>query len=91
MSAIPVRIVDPQAKALVDATLDTEIAPAQLIGIEAAWGPARIAAVQHRIASGMPAGQVPQHWNWNWALKSANLQFLAYRCLGSNARGRCRA
>jgi hypothetical protein len=65
MSGTPVQIVDPQSKALVDAMLDTEIAPAQLIDIEAVWGPARIAAVQHRIASGMPTGQVPQHWHWN--------------------------
>jgi len=87
MSATPVQIVDQQTKALVDAMLDTEIAPARLIGIEAVWGPARIAAVQHRIAAGVPTGQVPQHWHWNWALKSANLQFLAYRCLGIECQG----
>jgi hypothetical protein len=88
MSATPVQIVDQQTTALVDAMLDTEIAPTKLIGIEAIWGPARIAAVQQRIASGVPTSQIPQHWNWNWSLKSANLQFLAYRCLGIECQGR---
>jgi hypothetical protein len=87
MSATPVQIVDQQTKALVDATLYTEIVPAKLIDIEAVWGPARIAAVQQRIASGVPPSQIPQHWHWNWAAKSANLQFLAYRCLGIECQG----
>jgi hypothetical protein len=82
MSATPVQIVDQQTKALVDATLDTEIAPARLIDIEAVWGPVRIAAIQQRIASGLSPNQIPQHWHWDWAAKSANLQLLAYRCLG---------
>jgi hypothetical protein len=87
VSATPVQILDQQTHALVDATLETELAPAQLIAIEAVWGPARLAAVQQRIASGSPAGQFPQHWHWNWADKAANLQFLAYRCLGTECQG----
>jgi hypothetical protein len=87
MSTTPVQIVDQQTKALVDATLDTEIAPARLIDIEAVWGPVRITAIQQRIASGLPPSQIPQHWHWDWAAKSANLQFLAYRCLGIECQG----
>jgi hypothetical protein len=87
MSVTPVQIVDQQTKALVDATLDTEIAPATLIDVEAVWGPARLAAVQQRLASGVPTSQIPQHWHWNWTIKSANLQWLAYRCLGIECQG----
>jgi hypothetical protein len=87
MSAIPVQIVDRQTRALVDATLHTEIAPTKLIDIEAIWGPVRIAAVQQQLAAGTHPSQIPQHWHWNWAAKSANLQFLAYRCLGIECQG----
>jgi hypothetical protein len=87
VSATPVQILDQQTKALVDATLETELAPAQLIVIEAVWGPARLAAVQQQIASGSLPGQFPQHWHWNWAAKAANLQLLAYRCLGIECQG----
>jgi hypothetical protein len=82
VSTVPVEIVDPQTKALVDATLHTELLPARLIDVEAVWGPARLALLQQRLASGVSAAHVPQHWHWNWAVKSANLQFLAYRGLG---------
>jgi hypothetical protein len=87
MSATPVQIIDQQTRALVDATLDMEIAPAKLVDIEAAWGPARIAAVQQRVAAGARPGPFPEHWHWHWAAKAANLQFLAYRCLGIECRG----
>jgi hypothetical protein len=87
MSATPIQIVDQQTRDLVEATLSTEIAPAKLIDIEAVWGPARIAAVQQQIASGALPSQIPQHWHWNWATTSANLQLLAYRCLGIEYQG----
>ena len=86
MNATSVQILDQQTKVRVDATLYTEIAPAKLIDIEAVWGPVRIAAVQ-RIASGVSLGQIPEHWHWNWGAKSANLRFLAYRCLGIECQG----
>jgi hypothetical protein len=87
MSSAPVQIVDQQAKVLVDATLHTELVSAALIDVEAVWGPARITLLQQRIAAGASAAQFPQHWHWDWARKSANLQFLAYRCLGIECQG----
>ena len=87
MSTIPIQIVDQQTRGLVDATLHTELHPANLIEVEAVWGPARMTAVQQRISSGTSDSQFPQHWHWNWAGKSRNLEFLIYRCLGIECQG----
>ena len=91
MSATPVQIVDQQTKALVDAMLDTEIAPAKLIGIEAVWGPARH---RRRPASDRFGGAHrpgPSALALELGLEEATFSSSPTDAWGSSARGRCRA
>ncbi|QVL32478.1 hypothetical protein KIH39_00750 [Telmatocola sphagniphila] len=87
MSAIPIKIVRRQDKALVDAILHTELTPKVLGDTEKEWGPIRLAAAKKLHAAGKFQG-IPQHFHWDWDRKSGKLKLLSYQSLGIECAGK---
>ena len=81
MSSIPVQIIRHATGELTNALLQTDLAPAVLVEVEQEWGPMRRSAARRFLKEGR-GEEVPRHWHWDWAAKSKNLEFLAYRCFG---------
>lgn len=87
MSTVPIQIYSRNEKKLVDAILHAELKPDVLVSIEGEWGPLRLAAARkHYRAKRM--NLIPNHFQWDWGLKSSKLQYLSYRCLGIHYGGK---
>jgi len=81
MSAIPIKIVRHQPREVVDAVLLTDLLPGVLIETEKEWGPIRREAGRRLHRQGR-FQDLPEHFAWDWGMKSQKLQFLAYMCFG---------
>lgn len=64
----------------VEGDLRDAIEDAQLIDWQTKWQPALIAVLQKLARKGVPPGQWPQSWHWDWRQKTARVQgLLAFR------------
>ncbi|HKI31071.1 MAG TPA: hypothetical protein VKA46_04345 [Gemmataceae bacterium] len=82
MTTRTTRLFDRQAGRLVEATLYPELPVWRLLQVESVWGPWRRSAVERLLESGTFAGEVPQHWHWDWTRKAVKLDLSGYRCVG---------
>lgn len=79
-----IRLLRRAGNQLVTAQILPIVSAPELIAVEAEWGKYRAGDKQ----SGNPAGKgIPEHNHWNWAEKSSDLRFTAYRCLGIECEG----
>jgi hypothetical protein len=72
------RLLDRHTGLLVEATLFEEVSRETLIEVHIDWQPVRLEGLKRAIV----AGNVPEHWHWDWSLKADKLKLLAYRCFG---------
>jgi hypothetical protein len=64
----------------VEGELRDAIEDAQLVDWQTKWQPALISVLQELARRGVPLGQWPQSWNWDWRQKTARVQgLLAFR------------
>src|SRR4051812_786380 len=82
MSVQTIQIVDQRLKRAVDAELHEELRPEELVEIETAWAPARLAGTRRLLREGVPEEKIPRHWHWDWRKKEAKLKLLAHRFFG---------
>ena len=60
----------------------------QLVDWQTKWQPAQIAVLQELARRGVPPGQWPQSWHWDWRRKTAHVQgLLAFRGFCVTAQG----
>ncbi|MBA1159213.1 GNAT family N-acetyltransferase [Microvirga mediterraneensis] len=72
----------------VEAELRDAIEQAQLDDWQTKWQPELFAVLQELARKGVPMGQWPQSWHWNWAQKTAQVQgLLAFRGFSVVAQG----
>jgi len=84
VSTETITIIDAKSKEPIEATLHRHLTPQALIDVEAAWGPARVAAAKKQLQL---RTRLPEHWHWDWSSKQDRLRLLAYRCFGIECRG----
>ena len=73
-------LLDTASGAGVEAELRDAIEAAQLLDWKAHWQPALMAVLQELARRGVPPGQWPQSWHWDWPAKAAQVQgLLAFR------------
>jgi hypothetical protein len=72
----------------VESELRDAIEDAQLVDWQTKWQPALIAVLQELARRGVPPGQWPQSWHWDWRQKTARVQgLLAFRGFSVVAQG----
>ena len=69
------------------ATIRFGLTDGDVLGVEAAWGPVRRAAVERLVREGYPSDQMPQHWHWDWGRKVPKLVLLAFTGVGIEVGG----
>jgi GNAT superfamily N-acetyltransferase len=75
-----VYLLDAATGLSVEAELRDAIEDAQLVDWQTKWQPALIAVLQELARQGVPPGQWPQSWHWDWRQKTARVQgLLAFR------------
>ena len=73
-------LVDGAAGDPVEAELHDAIEASQLVDWQTKWQPALITVLQELDRRGVPIGQWPQSWHWDWRKKTAAVQgLLAFR------------
>lgn len=73
-------LVDVASGQGVEAELRDAIEEAQLADWQTQWQPALIKVLQELRRQGVPIGQWPQSWHWDWREKTARVQgFLRFR------------
>jgi hypothetical protein len=87
VSSTVIQIVDRRSGQLVDAVLHESLSVDDILQAEAAWGPARVAALQRLLGEGCPEDRLPEHFHWDWSRKIGRLQLPMYRCLGVKWEG----
>lgn len=89
MNPIATTLFDRHQNTDVAATVRLGLTDAEVLAVEAVWGPVRRAAVQRLVQGGYPLHQMPQHWHWDWGRKVPKLALLAYTGVGVEVGGDC--
>lgn len=78
----PAKLIDCRTQQVVEAVLKIGLSAEQILDVESAWGPVRLAALvrlRNERFSGVP---LPDHWHWIWARKVPKLALKGYLGVG---------
>ncbi len=69
--------------------LHKELDELEMIDVETAWSPERLKALRELRQRGVAKNDLPQHVQWNWAVKAVQISgLLAFRSFGIEAAGK---
>lgn len=76
MNSTTIDVWDQAAEKPIPAELCFDITRIDLAEAEILWNPYRLKSVVAKLRSGDVAEEIPQHYHWNWFLKSGDLKYL---------------